>query len=108
MNANSGIFITDNGTSSANLALLTQEQVLKTKAQEAVLDKKTYENKIIGGSIENLGAIHKHLKQCFHKASEKEHMLDNGPGESLPPTSAGGMDAAGMGKMGKRRIHKFA
>lgn len=103
--ANSGLFITDSGVSSANLAMITQEQVLKTKAQEAILDKKTYEDKIMGGSIENLNCIGKHLKQCFHKASEKEHQLDSGASESLPAT-ASGMDASGM-KMGKRRIHKF-
>ena len=91
---NTGIFITENGASSFNTGLLTQEQVLETKMKTAVMDKKTYEDKVVGGSIENLACIHKHMKLNFHKASEKEHHLDHESGEMAP--RAGGMDAAGM------------
>ena len=107
-----GIFITENGTSSQSTGMLTQEMVLDTKTKEAVMDKQTYEDKIVGGSIENLGAIHKHMKLNFHKAAEKEHQLDSEVGETAPRIGSG-MDAAGMPyggppAMAKRRIHKYA
>jgi hypothetical protein len=111
---NSGLFITENGTSSFMTGLLTQDMVLETKVKDAVMDKKTYEDKIVGGSIENLGSIHKHMKLNFHKATEKENHLDNEVGETAPRIGSG-MDAAGipfnndvMKRLPKRRIHKFA
>ena len=107
LNVNSGIFVTENGISTASLALLTCDQVLDTKEQDAVMDKKTYEEQIVGGSIENLNCVHKHMKLNYHKASEIEHRLDHTPGESILQThhnSGSGMDAAGMGK---RRLHKY-
>jgi hypothetical protein len=90
-----------------NTGLLSQEMVLDTKSKDAVMDKHTYENKVVGGSIENINSIHKHMKLNFHKASEKEHMLDHEAGEYAPSiqTSGSGMSAAGMPK---RRIHKYA
>ena len=105
---NAGIFITENGISRVDLALLTGDQILETKRQDAVMDKKTYEEKIVGGSIENLNCIHKHMKLNYHKASEIEHKLDNTHGESVDPLGSG-MDAAGMHHTGlpKRRIHKY-
>lgn len=87
--------------------LLSQEMVLETKAKDAVMDKHTYEDNIVGGSIENLGCIHKHMKLNFHKASEKEHHLDHEDGEMAPKIGSG-MAAAGIPSMAKRRIHKFA
>ena len=59
------------------------------------MDKQTYEKSIVGGSIENIGAVHKYMKLHFHKATEKEHELDSGVGE-MAPNKASGMDAAGM------------
>ena len=107
---NSGIFITDDGTSRFDIGLLSMDQVLETKNQVAVLDKHSYENDVVGGSIENLGSIHKHMKLNFHKASVKEAHLDHGPGEFVPGHEAGGMSAGAMssGSMPRRRIHKFA
>ena len=107
---NSGVFITERGTSRFDVGLLDKEQVLKTKEQEAVLDKHSYENTVVGGSIENLGCIHKHLKLNFHKATAKEDHLDNAPGEYVPGNEAGAMSAGAMasGSMPKRRLHKFA
>ena len=101
---NSGLFITENGTSQISTGLLTQEAVLETKVKESVMDKHTYENTIVGGSIENINSIHKHLKLNFSRASEKEDHLDNGVGEV-----AAGMSAAGMSgsAMPKRKIHKY-
>ena len=110
---NSGIFITENGTSSMQTGLITQEMALETKSKHAVLDKSTYENEIVGGSISNLGALHKHLKLKYHRAVENEHMLDHEPGESLDDLagsmSAGAMSAAGIHKHRKehKKITKF-
>lgn len=109
MCVNSGIFITENGTSSAVTGLLSKEMTLETKVKDAVMDKNTYEHEIVGGSIENLGCVHKHMKLSFHKASEKEHQLDKEVGEPAPrigsAVTASGMSASGIAS--KRRIHKF-
>jgi hypothetical protein len=107
---NSGVFITERGTSRFDVGLLDKEQVLDAKSQVAVMDKNTYESNVVGGSIENLGSIHKHMKLSFHKASEKENNFDNAPGEFVHGHEAGAMSAGAMssGSMPKRRIHKFA
>jgi hypothetical protein len=101
---NAGVFITERGSSHFNTGILDQEQVLATKTQVAVMDKSTYENEIVGGSIENLGHIHKHMKLNFHKATEKEKAMDDAPGESLPTPPGGAMSAGGLPK---RRLHKY-
>ncbi len=107
---NGGIFTTENGASSFTTGLLNQEMVLETKSKDAITDSHSYDKKIVGGSIENLGSIHKHLKQAFSKASEKEHMIDHEKGEKIAdPVSGSGMSAGGMsgGSGGKRRIHRY-
>jgi hypothetical protein len=107
---NSGVFITERGTSRFDIGLLDKEAVLEAKTQVAVMDKDTYEDSVVGGSIENLGCIHKHMKLNFHKASEKEDHLDNAPGEFVP-NHAGAMSAGSASSsevMPKRRIHKYA
>ena len=101
---NSGLFITENGTSQISTGLLTQESVLETKVKESVMDKHTYENTIVGGSIENINSIHKHLKLNFSRASEKEDHLDHGVGEIASGMSASGMSGSAMPK---RKIHKY-
>jgi hypothetical protein len=102
---NSGIFETQLGKSQIQTALLTQEMVLETKMKDAITDKHTYEASITGGSIENIGSIHKHMKMNYSRASEKEKEIDN-DGSGM---SAGGM--AGGGEMHKkqtgRRIHRY-
>eukprot|EP00981_Chlorochromonas_danica_P005851 scaffold1201_cov144-Ochromonas_danica.AAC.2 len=107
---NSGLFITDSGVSTCTTGMLTQSQVLETKAKEAVMDKDTYEDDIVGGSIENINGIHKHMKLNFHKASEREKHLDKDPGESVSKigfsSDGSGMAAAGM--RSRKKIHKFA
>lgn len=107
---NSGVFITERGTSRYDVGLLDKEQVLDTKKQVAVMDKNTYEDTVVGGSIENLGFIHKHMKLNFHKASAKENHFDNAPGEYVHGHDAGAMSAGAMPmkSMPKRRIHKYA
>lgn len=101
----SDVFITERGTSRFDIGLLDKEQVLLTKEQPAVMDKNTYADTIVGGSIENLGGIHKHMKLHYHKATEKEDHFDSAPGEYVNGHEAGAMSA---GAMPKRRIHKFA
>lgn len=97
---NSGLFITENGTSSFITGLLNQEQVLDTKQKTAILDKSSYENEIVGGSIENINSIHKHLKQKYSHNSEHEKNIDSNAGNM----SAGSMSAGGLPK---RRVHKY-
>lgn len=101
---NSGVLTCENGTSSFNTGLLTQEMVLETKSKEAVLDSHTYHDEIIGGSIENQNCIHKHLKNRFSKVSEKEHQLDNEKGETIGSAMSSGSMSGGQSK---RRIHRF-
>lgn len=101
---NSSIFITEDGTCNISTGMLTKEMTLETKVKDAVMDKSTYEQQIVGGSIENLSSVHKHMKLNFHKASEKEHQLDKEVGETAPRIGSG-MSASGV--MPKRRIHKF-
>jgi len=109
---NSGIFITENGSSSFVTGMLNQEMVLDTKSKTPITDKGTYEKKIVGGSVENLGAIHKHVKQQYSHATEHEKHVDGqGSGENAGVMSAGIMSAGAMsggkGKPMQRRVHKF-
>lgn len=102
---NSGIFITENGQSQFITGMLNQEQVLETRGKDAIIDKHTYENEIVGGSIENINSIHKHLKMKYSKNSDKEQELDNEPGEKVGGAmSAGAMSA---GSRPQRRLHKY-
>jgi len=105
--ANSGMFVTKDNICETRTGFITQDMVLKTKMQETIMDKQTYEQDIVGGSIENLNSLHKHMKLNFHKATEKEHMLDHAPGEVVQRTEAAGMSASGMNLPGQRRIRKY-
>ena len=105
---NSGIFTTENGSSSFLTGLLNQEMVLETKSHDAITDSHSYDKKIVGGSIENIGSVHKHLKQAFAKACEKEKEVDKeGAGMSASGMSGGGMSAGTVAASAKRRIHKY-
>ncbi len=100
--ANSGIFMTENGSSSFVTGPLNQEMVLETKSQPAIVDKQTYENEIVGGSIENTNSIHKFMKQRFINHNQHEQKLENpSEGESIPTGS--GMAGGGMHR---RRLHR--
>ena len=101
----SGVFMTENGTSIYNVGLLNQEQVLDTKAQEAITDTHSYSQEITGGSIENVNSIHKHLKKLFSRNSQKEAQVDTDRGESAGVMSAGAMSAGEMKK--GRRLHNY-
>jgi len=93
--------VIDNGTSIYNVGLLNQEQVLDTKAQEAITDTHSYWQEITVGSIKNVNSIHKHLKKLFSRNSQKEAQVDTNRGESAGVMSAGAMSAVEM-KKGKR------
>jgi len=102
---NSGIFVTESGSSAPQTGLLNQEMVLKTKSEKAVVDSHTYDKSIVGGSIENIGAVHKHLKKALaHATSEKQTVID----EDGAGMSAGAMSAGTVLTGAKRRIHKYA
>ena len=101
---NSGIFVTENGASSYTTGLINKEMVLETKVEDSVIDTDSYHKKVVGGSIENLTSIHKHLKGAFSKASEIQKKIDN-VGSGM---SAGSMSAGDVQGGIKRRIHKYA
>ena len=103
---NSGLFITEDGKSLFNTGMLSQEQVLETKSKNAITDTHTYEQEIVGGSIENIGGIHKYVKKLFSKNGEKKRELDHDVGEKA--VNASGMSAGSMssGSM-RKKIHKY-
>lgn len=112
---NSGLFMTENGTSSFMTGLLNQEMVLDTKSENAITDKRTYEKDIVGGSIENINSIHKHLKGQYSNITQHEKKLDEEPGmDAGSGMSAGSIISSGRMQHGmkgdaktKRRLHKY-
>lgn len=103
-----GLFITENGKSEYNTGFLSQEQVLETKAGEAIIDTHTYNNEVVGGSIENIGSIHKYVKRLFSRNSEKERKLDHEAGETVNPAGSamsGGAISAGNGA--RKKLHSY-
>jgi len=110
---NSGIFICEKGQASFLTGMLTQDMDLDTKSKESITDKQTYENEITGGSIENIGSIHKHLKQRYSHADEHQKHLDDEMGESAGGALSGGAMSAGAisgGEMHQKskRFHEYA
>ena len=103
MVVNSGIFVTESGQSTFTTGLLNQEVTLETKSQEAITDSHTYDKTIVGGSIENIGGIHKHLKGAFSKVTEKEKTVDEGAG-----MSAAGMSGGNNLPSVRKRITKYS
>ena len=101
---NSGMFTTESGSCAPQTGLLNQEMVLNTKQQDPITDSHTYDKAIVGGSIENIGSVHKFLKKQLGNHHEKETVIDN-DGAGM---SASGMSAAGVASGAKRRIHKYA
>jgi len=98
---NSGLFSTENGSSSFVTGILNQEMVLETKSKDAIADSHTYNKKIIG-------SVHI-LKGSFSKASEKEKLIDNeGGGMSAGGMSAGGMNNTDFAPGKQKRVHKYA
>jgi hypothetical protein len=83
------------------------EMVLDTKDKPAVMDKKTYEDDIVGGSMDNLNSLHKHMKMNFHKHEEKEKDMDSNDGVVAPKLGSGMAGASMMVGRPARRIHKY-
>jgi hypothetical protein len=105
---NGGLFTTETGTSSVYTSLITQEMCLDTKDKTPVMDSHTYHEEVVGGNIENLGSIHKHMKLNYHKASEKEKDMDSNEG-NIAPKLGSGMAGSSMVHTNRpqRRIHKY-
>jgi len=104
-----GIFRTENGTCNTFTGLLDIATVMKTKTEDPVMDKQTYETEVVGGAIENINALSKHMRLNFHKASQIEHKLDNEVGEqaSRGLDMASGMSASGMPPRRSKKIHGY-
>jgi hypothetical protein len=100
---NSGVFITENGTSSTQTGLLTREMVLQTKADKPVDLDRSYYKRLIGGNLSNvkqLGHIFKGSKSVENDAEmNKEHVPES--------ASASGMSASGLHRKERMRLHRF-
>lgn len=107
---NSGIFTTLNGTSTIQTGLYTQEMVLDTKSKTSIMDSLTYD-KIVGGALENVNSISKHIKHMFHNHSKHEDDIDNGRGHKVEEggSESGGVMSAGSVSAGglKKRFHRY-
>lgn len=93
---NSGLFITENGTSQTQTGILTRELVLKTKNEKSVDMDTSFYKRLVGGNMFNL----KSLPHLFHR---KPMMGNNAPQEQ-PQDEASGMCASGMPR---QRLHRF-
>lgn len=102
-----GIFRTEGGKCDTFTGLLDIAAVQKVRLQDPVMDKQTYEEDVVGGAIENINALSKHMRLNYHKASQIEHQIDNGVGEvaSQGRDMASGMAAAGMPPRKGKKIH---
>ena len=85
---NSGIMVTQQGSSSLYSGLLTKNMVLETKQQKPAIDSSTYKN-LVGGSIQE--ACHTGLKKVLKKHFGKQP--SSGSGMSAGGLSAGGLSA---------------
>lgn len=105
----SGIFRTEGGQCDTFTGLLDIASVQKVKLQDPVMDKQTYEEDIVGGAIENINALNKHMRLNYHKASQIEHQIDKGVGEvaSQGMDMASGMAAAGMPPRKGKKFHGY-
>jgi hypothetical protein len=107
MAINTGLFITENGTSSVQTGLLTKEMVLQTKNEPAVMDSSFYQ-RLVGGKF-NLkqishvvkGVVGKVANAAADKALDYGMSAMEGAGES-----AGAMSAGSMSKS-RRRVHRM-
>lgn len=104
---NGGIFITENGQSFVSTGMLTKQQVLETKAKNAITDTHSYKTEIVGGSITNLNSVHNHLKTLHQDGSEKEAQMSDSNVESGSAISAGSVSAGSLSRSHKQSIHKF-
>ena len=101
----SGLFSTDNGTSSYQTGFITQEAVLNTRAKKSILDSESYQ-KIVGGAIENINSIHKHISRYFKNHSDHERDLEKPEEENGSAMSGSSMSGGKIVKL-RKRIHQF-
>lgn len=99
MTVNSGLFVTENGTSQIYTGVLTRDVVLQTKQGPSHMDSSFYK-RIIGGSLHN-------LKQISHIFGHNDVM--KGAKEQGGGTCAGSMPEPPMRNMMKnfRKAHRF-
>jgi hypothetical protein len=86
---NSGLFVTESGTSMIHTGILTSQQVLETKNQPAHMDTSFYK-RIIGGAMHNIQSL--------------GHMISHRKEEEGAGACAGAMSA---GQEDKKRVHRF-
>lgn len=89
--------------------LLDIGSVMETRRQEPVMDKQTYEDEVVGGAMENINAMSKHMRLNYHNANQIQHQLDKGVGElaSRAENIASGMAAAGMPPKRGKKLHGY-
>lgn len=91
---NSGLFVTQTGTSQIFTGLLSKEQVLKTKAENPVphLDSVEYK-RLVGGKLSNMG-----MGNLYHMVDRRKK---EGKADSLPMSGAGSSGGAKLKKFYK-------
>jgi len=85
---NSGLMVTQQGSSSLYSGLLTKNMVLETKQKQPAMDSSTYTS-LTGGSVQE--SCNTGLRKVL-----KKHFGTKGAGLSAGGMSAGGMSAGGM------------
>ena len=100
---NSGIFTTENGSSSIETGLFNREMVLETKSKPGILDSMSFKT-ITGGALENVNSIHKHLKCMFSRNGDHEKEVDNGQHYE----NGNGMSAGSFSAGSVKRIHRYS
>jgi len=91
---NSGMFITENGTSSTQTGILTKEVVLSAKNKSSDMDNSIY-NRVVGGAVRRLRQIP--FMHGFGKRDEPDMM----------PAGAMSAGSESGGAMHKHKIHRF-
>jgi uncharacterized membrane protein YgcG len=110
---NSGIFVTQQGTSSVFSGILTKEQVLATKEKNPVPHLATNEYKrLIGGKLSNrgMGSLMKMVRdmpRLHHHLMAREGAGSSGGGSS-GGGSSGGMAGGAISGRGSKSLSKLA
>lgn len=91
---NSGLFVTQTGTSQIFTGLLSKEQVLKTKAENPVphLDSVEYK-RLVGGKLSNMG-----MSNLYHMTDRRKK---EGKADALPMSGAGSSGGSKLKKFYK-------
>ena len=86
---NSGIMVTQQGSTSLYSGLLTKEMVLSAKQQKPVIDSSTY-NKLVGGGVQES------CKTALRNVVKKHFGTSKGAGASGGGASGGGMSGGSL------------